>query len=238
MPGMDMSQLPPQVLQMLQQQQQSGAGSAGIEQVFQQLMQMSPDQVAQALQQMFGVEVTGPEVEQAAEGWLEQAGDAQASAGSTEADAGEDEASPPDATQSSASAEVEEPQADSESDEGELPPNAQPTGYSGGGGAGIPSGAMPSGGGAMPRMPRGGPTGPSVPGGSMDDLVSAAMMQSVAGNPNAKVPISARGAIPNPRPSGAADNTRNAAMIADLYKSTGGKTGKQRTPSAKPSSKA
>ena len=87
-------------------------------------------------------------------------------------------------------------------------------------------------------MPRGGPTGPSVPGGSMDDLVSAAMMQSVAGNPNAAVPISARGAIPNPRPSGAADNTRNAAMIADLYKSTGGKTGKQRTPSAKPSSKA
>lgn len=92
---------------------------------------------------------------------------------------------------------------------------------------------MPSG------MPPGG-AGAGAPN-TIDDLISAQMMQRATGNPNALVPSGRGGipmprsasAIPEPRASGAANDPRMKAMIADLYRGAS-KTGKQRTPSAAP----
>jgi len=250
------TQLPPQVMQALQQQQGAGADAGDM---LQQLMQMSPDEVAAVLQQM-GIQVTPEQVQTAAENWVDQAAeDASGNAASpAQADDGgeveEPQSSPDDAQTPPSSApatgddEEAEPAPDDEEAEGEgqLPAGARPTAYSGGANAGSDPrlaaalAAAQGGGGAMPRGV-GGPPGIPTGGGPMDDLISAQMMQRAVGNPNAAVPRGpgvpmprSASAIPNPRPSGSANNPRMAAMIADIYRSTGGKTGKQRIPSAKP----
>jgi hypothetical protein len=246
-------------MQALQQQQ--GAG-ADVGDMLQQLMKMSPDEVAAVLQQM-GIQVSPEQVQTAAENWVDQAADdasGNPAQPSTQADDGgespEDQSSPDDAHTPSSSAptdnEPAEPAPDDEEAEGEgqLPAGARPTAYSG---AGSTSGdprmaaalaAAQGGGGAMPRgVGSAGP--PGIPSGPMDDLISAQMMQRAVGNPNAAVPTGpgvpmprSAGAIPNPRPSGAANNPRMAAMIADLYRSTGGKGNRRpRQPSAKPSAR-
>lgn len=252
----DTSQIPPQIMQAMMQQQQSGASGPDIGDMLQQLMQMSPDEVATVLQQM-GIQVTPEQVHDAAENWVDKAADDASGTPdtpaeeTTQADAGEDEASPPDATQSSASApdnEVAEAAPDDEAEEGELPPNAQPTQQQGKGAdprlAAIAA-AQAGGGGMPPRMPSGGPPGiPSAGGGPIDDLISAQMMQRAVGNPNATVP-SPKGGIPMPRSAsaipmpraggGAPSNQQMSSMIADLYRGgVGGKSGKTRKPSAKP----
>lgn len=80
------------------------------------------------------------------------------------------------------------------------------------------------------------PRGPSA-GGPMDDLISAQMMQRAVGNPNAPVPTAARSPIPMPRANAAGTpsaSPRMGAMIADLYRSTGGKGTGTRKPSNNP----
>jgi len=257
----DMPNIPPQILAALQQQQQAGASAPDIGDMLQQLMQMSPDEVATVLQQM-GIQVTPEQVQSAAENWVDQAADSASGSNPDDETAeptpdnepAEGEAAPTANNLETAEANAGEQPTD-ESDEGEdggaLPPNAQPTAQQG---AGASSGegevdprmaamlAAQGGGGAMPRGPAGIPTG-----GPMDDLISAQMMQRAVGNPNATVPqgpgVGGSGgvpmprsanAIPTPRAGGGANNPRMAAMIADIYRSTGGKTGRQRQPSAAP----
>ena len=248
----DMPNIPPQILAALQQQQQAGAGGADIGDMLAQLMQMSPDEVAQVLQQM-GIQVTPEQVHSAAENWVDQAADDvsgsspddETTEATPDSEPAEGESNPPPSAANLEAAEAsagEQPADDAaEGDDGEqLPPNAQPTAQRGGGrAAAMPSEPITAGGGAMPTgMPPG--AGAGAPS-TMDELVSAAMMQRATGNPNALVP-SARGAIPmprsgsaipEPRASGAANDPRMKAMIADLYRG-GSKTGKTRTPSAAP----
>ena len=215
------SQLPPQVMQALQQQQ--GAG-ADVGDMLQQLMKMSPDEVAAVLQQM-GIQVSPEQVQTAAENWVDQAAeDASGNPAqpSTQADDGgespEDQSSPDDAQSPPSSApaapddEAAEPTPDDEEAEGESEQ--------------VPAGASPQQQGAT-AMPRGGM--PSGAGGSMDDLISAAVMQQAAGDPNADVPT-ARGMPSGParpmRPSapsipmrgGPTADPRIAAVIANAYR--------------------
>ena len=256
MPALDTSRLPPQAMQMLQQQQ--GAG-ADIGDMLQQLMAMSPEEVATVLQQM-GIQVTPEQVQSAAENWVDQAADSASGSSSPDdetaettpdSESAEGEAAPQQASNLEGAEAAAGEQPSAEGDEGEsegeseLPPNAQPTGYQGAGGSAAAAMAAMQGGGAMPRgVPVGPPgVGGGAGAGAMDDLISAQMMQRAVGNPNATVPTPGGGvpmprsasAIPNPRPSGAADNTRMKAMIADVYRNTGGKGGrKPATPSARP----
>ena len=216
------TQLSPQVLQALQQQQ--GAGAVDIGDMLQQLMAMSPEEVAATLQQM-GIQVSPEQVQSAAENWVDQAADdasGNPAQPSTQADDGgespEDQSSPDDAHTPSSSApaapddEAAEPTPDDEEAEGESEQ--------------VPAGASPQQQGAT-AMPRGGM--PSGAGGSMDDLISAAMMQQAAGDPNADVPT-ARGMPSGParpmRPSapsipmrgGPTADPRIAAVIANAYR--------------------
>src|SRR6187431_2817022 len=87
--SMDQSQLniPPEALQALQSQQGGGMDIAGI---LAQLSQMSPDEVAGALQQL-GSNVPPDKLQAAAEQWVEKAGDTQA-AGSKVPSEGEEPA--------------------------------------------------------------------------------------------------------------------------------------------------
>ena len=246
----DTTQIPAQALQALQQ---SGVQGGDITQILAQLAEMSPDEVSQALAQL-GVQIDPATLQQAAEQWVDQAASDASGNPATEDTEGADRTrgiDPADQQEEEAEGETgpsspAEEEAEGEGENAEIPANARPTGYQGG--ASIPraGAAAPAAGGAA--MPSGANVvrGPSIPtgaGGTMDDLVSASMMQQATGNPNAAVPVGGRGnvgmprsasAIPNPRPSGAANNPRMAAMIADLYRSTGGKTGKKRTPSATP----
>jgi len=221
MPQMQ-TQLSPQVLQALQQQQ--GAGAVDIGDMLQQLMAMSPEEVAATLQQM-GIQVSPEQVQSAAENWVDQAADdasGNPAQPSTQADDGgespEDQSSPDDAQSPPSSApaapddEAAEPTPDDEEAEGESEQ--------------VPAGASPQQQGAT-AMPRGGM--PSGAGGSMDDLISAAMMQQAAGDPNADVPT-ARGMPSGParpmRPSapsipmrgGPTADPRIAAVIANAYR--------------------
>lgn len=244
----DPAQIPPQALAMMQQ---SGVQGGDIAQILAQLATMSPEEVSQALAQL-GVQVDPETLHDAAAQWVDQAagrasGDDEEAEPVADDEAAEGEAAPKTDPYEGDRTRGIDPQDQEEADKAQpeedsaLPPNAQPTGYTP-----RPTAAMPvSGGAAMPRSVGAGP--PNVSGGTMDDLVSASMMQQATGNPNASVPVGgggnvgmprSAGAIPNPRPSGAPNNPRMAAMIADLYRSTGGKTGKKRTPSAKPTSKA
>jgi hypothetical protein len=253
----DMSQLqqsiPPEALAAIQQRQ-GGMNGADVGMILQQLMEMSPEEVAQVLAQM-GIQVTPEQVHSAAENWVDQAAGKQAAGGVDEedaADSGADEAAEGEAPQAPA-ADLEQAEAAAgetpsdeaaEGDEGDgdgaqLPPGAQPTMQQGPAAGGAREAALAelmqsqpqSGGGAMPR----GAGGPS--GGPMDDLISAQMMQRAVGNPNAPVPTAARSPIPMPRANAAGTpsaNPRMGAMIADLYRSTGGKGTKTRRPSNNP----
>lgn len=205
--------IPPQVLQALQQQQQ-GMSGGDITNILAQLAEMSPDELANALQQL-GVQVQPDQLVDAAQNWLESAGDKQTGASADEeadtegadrtygvdpADQGDEEAGEPPAQQT--------PQEEQDEGDGEdaaaLPPNAQPTSYSPQTQmAGTPPAPMqvqqapmqgaPA---AMP-VPPGGRIPPAAAmrgaatgaGSTMDDLISAAMMQQAAGNPNAAVPM-------------------------------------------------
>lgn len=246
----DAGQIPPQALAALQQ---SGAQGGDITEILAQLAQMSPEEVSQALAQL-GVQIDPETLHAAAEQWVDQAAEDASGNAATPDTEGADRTRGVDPADQEEEAEGEGPgsppatpaeeDAEGEGENAEIPAGARPTGYSGGVRAGA---AAPAAGGAA--MPRSQVTGPPIPsggaGGTMDDLVSAAMMQRATGNPNAAVPSvggtgnvgmpRAASAIPNPRPSGAPNNPRMAAMIADLYRSTGGKTGKRRTPSAAPS---
>jgi hypothetical protein len=222
----DMSQIPPQMLQALQQQQQAGASGVNIGDMLQQLMQMSPDEVATVLQQM-GIQVTPEQVQTAAENWVDQAAD----------DASGNKATPN--TPNTPDNEGSEPTPDSEPAEGEQAPAqddeaAEPT----------PDNETAEGETAMPS--RGMPSGA---GGSMDDLVSAAMMQQAAGNPNAPVPTlrgvptspmrpnSVAPNVPTPRGgSGSGSDPRIAAVIANAYRANMAR-GVPQGPSATPSAR-
>lgn len=202
--------IPPQVLQALQQQQQ-GMSGGDITSILAQLAQMSPDELSAALQQL-GVNISPQQLVGAAENWLEDAADKQ-TATSDEADT---EADPEGADRTRginpadqeevdegepAPAPVGEEEAEGEGDT--IPANATPTGYSPQ--PASPAAAMAN---AVPpsQVPQGAPpmapsAGGRLPpaaamrgaaaggGGTMDDLVSAAIMQQAAGNPNAAVPL-------------------------------------------------
>ena len=250
----DTTQIPPQALQALQQ---SGVQGGDITQILAQLAEMSPDEVSQALAQL-GVNIDPQTLQQAAEQWVDQAADSASGSSTDDTETPTEDAGEADRTRGIDPADQEEMdegepapaspgEEEAEGEDASIPAGARPTGYQGGGAVPRATAAMPAAGGAA--MPRSQVTGPPIPSGgavgTMDDLVSAAMMQRATGNPNAAVPSvggtgnvgmpRAASAIPNPRPSGAPNNPRMAAMIADLYRSTGGKTGKRRTPSAAPS---
>jgi hypothetical protein len=182
----DMPQVPPQIMQALQQQQQAGASSSSIGDMLEQLMQMSPDQVAQVLTQM-GIQVTPEQVQTAAENWVDSAaGKASGSEGEEDqateptTDAGEMAEGTADDTQGPGGSIGQDDAAEAQAmaDESEAS-DARPTP------TGSPRGgaAMAAAGGSRGASAAGGP-----PGGAMDDLVSAMMMQRAAGNPNAAIP--------------------------------------------------
>lgn len=245
----DTSQIPPQILAALQQQQQAGASGVDVGDMLQQLMQMSPDEVASVLQQM-GIQVSPEQVHSAAENWVDQAADDvsgsspddETTEATPDSETAEGESNPPSSAANLEGAEAaagEQPADDAaEGDEGDnsqLPPNAQPTSQRGSSRAAAVAEPTAVGADAMPSGVRGGASAPNT----IDDLISAQMMQRATGNPNALVP-SGRGAVPmprsasalpTPRPSGAASDPRMKAMIADIYRG-GSKTGKQRAPSA------
>ena len=246
----DTGQIPVQALQALQQ---SGVQGGDITQILAQLAEMSPDEVSEALAQL-GVNIDPATLQQAAEQWVDNAADSASGSPTDDTETPTEDAGEADRTRGIDPADQEEMdegepapaspgEEEAEGEDASIPAGARPTGYQGSGAVLRATAAAPAAGGAaMPRGVGAGP--PGVPGGTMDDLVSAAMMQQATGNPNAAVPVGGGGnvpmpraasAIPNPRPSGAPNNPRMAAMIADLYRSTGGKTGKRRTPSAAPS---
>lgn len=197
--------IPPQVLAALQQQQ-GGMSGGDITSILAQLAQMSPEELSAALQQL-GVNIQPDQLVSAAENWLEAAGDKQAAAGDDESaepaprTAGADEeAAEGETGEDARMPSPAEEEAEGETDEAEIPPNAQPTGYSP---QRVPQAApsqatppqaqqaapMPvSGAGRMP--PSAAMMSAASGGGTtMDDLISAAMMQQAAGNPNAAVPM-------------------------------------------------
>jgi len=94
---------------------------------------------------------------------------------------------------------------------------------------------------ASAPVPNGGSS--SMPRGSnpIDDLISAQMMQSAVGNPNAPVPSGMqvgrqqRPAIPQSRqPSG---GNAQQQMIADIFRKQGGAASKKKMPNARPTTR-
>ena len=213
MPDMP-TNIPPQVLQALQQQS-AGMNGGDITSIIAQLAQMSPDELSQALAQL-GIQVPPEQLVNAAEGWLEQAAGKQAGEEDTETATttepvaeGDDTEEAPTPTAQVASAgddETAEATPDSESAEGEdaaIPQGARPTGYSP---RSVPQAApqqampaMPQEAGPMPiqgggRMPPSAAMGRQAAGGSsqMDALIEAAMAQSMGGDPNMPMPSGPR----------------------------------------------
>jgi len=212
-------QIPPQVLAALQQQTQ-GMNGGDITSILAQLAQMSPDEMSAALQQL-GVNIQPDQLVSAAENWLDQAADTQAGTGDSAAE---------EATETPAQAQQEQDdggddggdgqsaQADTV-DEGTLPPGATPASFRPQAAADEAE-SQPTNTEQVPNMPTAArgrmPPSAAMQGaaasgaGTMDDLVSAALMQSAAGNPNANVPMPR---LSRPTMKGAATslgNTRTA----------------------------
>lgn len=200
--------IPPQVLAALQQQSQ-GMSGGDITSILAQLAEMSPDELSAALQQL-GINIPPDQLVSAAENWLESAAGKQA--GTADEEAGEttpdDETAEAEAPAAAPAQEQAQEQADEEggdiegqmqneesAEQAALPPNARPTGYSP---QQVPQAAAmpPTQARAMPvsgsgRLPPSAAMRSAASSGSttMDDLISAAMMQQAAGNPNAAVPM-------------------------------------------------
>ena len=195
----EQTQIPPQLLSALQQQT-AGMSGGDITGILAQLAQMSPDEMSQALQQL-GVNISPDELVQHAENWIDQAADASAGVeGSAEEEAAESPAQEQQEQDSGGDNSDDAESAPSGSaDDATLPPGARPTAQTGEAGqaaeatqAGSPPTQVPN----MPSAGRG-RMPPSAAmqsaaasgAGTMDDLVSAALMQQAAGNPNANVPL-------------------------------------------------
>jgi len=203
---MDQSQLniPPEALQALQSQQGGGMDIAGI---LAQLSQMSPDEVAGALQQL-GINVPPDQLQAAAEQWVEKAGDTQAAGGKVPSE-GEEPAADEPAEQPAPSSTPDDEEAeaapDDEAAEGEAPPT-------------TPAAAQ----GQQPMARSGG----------MDALISAAMSQGdpdsmppqirgpgAGGGPSMRPPSVTAGAPPSPA---AGNDPRMRAMIQSIYRQNAG----------------
>jgi hypothetical protein len=215
MPDMP-TNIPPQVLQALQQQS-AGMSGGDMTNILAQLAQMSPDELSAALQQL-GIQVPPEQLVNAAENWLEAAAGKQAAGGEEDTETatttepvaeGDDTEEAPTPTPQVAAGDNEAAEAapDSESAEGEdaaIPQGARPTGYSP---RSVPQASpqeasappmpqamaagIPSGGG---RMPPSAAMSRQAAGGSsqMDALIEAAMAQNISGNPNMPMPSGPR----------------------------------------------
>jgi hypothetical protein len=224
-----MPQIPPEAMAALQQQQSGGMDITGI---LAQLAEMSPDEVAAALQQL-GINVDPDTLHDAAAQWVERAGDKQTSGGADDeqqpaaADGeGEEEGASPSPTPSAPTTDDEAAEAapDDEYAEGEGEADDAASGQ--GGGSAIPT---PRTGGnsrstaANPALARRGGGGGG--GMNMDALISAALSQ---GDPNSMPPPvrppgvgASRGAMP-PTPATGQD-PRTSAMIASIYRDAASK---------------
>jgi hypothetical protein len=202
---MDQSQLniPPEALQALQSQQGGGMDIAGI---LAQLSQMSPDEVSGALQQQ-GINVPPEQLQQAAEQWVEQSADTQASGGKVPSE-GEEPADGDSAAEEPAPSptpEGDEEEAPADEEEAPAPPAAA-------------QGQQP--------MARGGSSQ------GMDALISAAMSQGdpdsmppqirgpgAGGGPSMRPPSVGAGGPPSPA---AGNDPRLRAMIQSIYRQNAG----------------
>lgn len=235
----DMSQIPPQTQQALAASQ-GVTDPSQMEAILAQLAQ-DPEALAAAMQQL-GINVTADQLHQIAEDWVDQAADNASGTNpdaaeqqSTQAEGDDAESDAPQQQSSSAPAAAD----DGEADEG-VPPGGADSG-------GIDDAAMEAramaqrqaGGAAPPMAGRGGAVGRAAGAagsrGSMDDLISAAMMQqSAAGDPNAAVPDAAgmtnvpgaakfssmqRPKLPHSTSSVASSDPRMKQMIANIYRS-------------------
>jgi hypothetical protein len=239
---MPQSQLPPEAMAALQQQQ---AGGTDITSILAQLAEMSPDEVAAALQQL-GINVDPSTLHDAAAQWVENAGDKQAGSGAdddqqaaaADGEGKEDAAttSPP-STPSAPTTDDEAAEAtpDDEDSEGE---GEVATAGQGGAGAGYPVRA----GGTSRSAPTnaanvGGRGGGGAGGGggmNMDALISAALSQ---GDPNSMPPpmpmpmrppgasAQMRGGAPTmpTAPTAAGEDPRMRAMIGSIYRDAASK---------------
>jgi hypothetical protein len=202
MPDMPQN-IPPQVLQALQQQSQ-GMNGGDITAILAQLAQMSPDELSQALAQL-GVNIPPEQLVSGAENWLEgaagkQAGeeeDTETAPTAEPVDEGDDtEEQPTPTTQAEAGDTEGEAAPAEEGEDAAIPQNAQPTGYTPqrvpqAAPAAMPppqeAQAMPAG---IPpgagRMPPSAAMARQAAGGSsqMDALIEAALTQGNAPIPN------------------------------------------------------
>jgi hypothetical protein len=232
------SNIPPQALAALQQQQ---SGGMDITAILAQLAEMSPDEVSAALQQL-GIQVDPDTLHDAAAQWVEQAGDKQTGGSAddeqptTSAADGEGEedvatTSPPSApTTDDEAAEVAP---DDEEGEGEGEVASSQAGQ-GGAGTSYPVRAGGAGRSAPPNTANVGGGGGGG-GMNMDALISAALSQ---GDPNSmpppmpvpmRPPGVAGGApqIPSTQmrgaPTAAGEDPRARAMIASIYRDAASK---------------
>jgi hypothetical protein len=228
----DMSQIPVGTQQALAAQQ-GAISTTDMEAVLAQLAQ-DPEQLAQAMQAL-GLNVTPEQLMQVAEDWQDQAADK--ASGAPEA---ADESAEADQPQAASGADE---MAEGTSDDTQGPggsigqddaaeANAMASASEASDARPTPTGS-PRGGAAMANragVPRGvgaaGVAGSPAGAATMDDLVSAMMMQGAAGNPNAAVPRAGnfrapRGAaaLPHSPSAGASSDPRMRAMISNLYRS-------------------
>jgi hypothetical protein len=236
------SNIPPQALAALQQQQ---AGGTDITAILAQLAEMSPDEVAAALQQL-GINVDPNTLHDAAAQWVEQAGDKQTSSSSSSSEEqppapapaaeSEGEEDAPTATASPSppigddeAAEVAEGAPDDESAEGEDASDMATPGQAAGGAVSMPR----AGGNSRGAPPNSAPIAGRRGGGmNMDALISAALSQGDPSSmpPPMRPPGGAGAQMRGPTmptaptaPTAAGEDPRARAMIASIYRDAASK---------------
>jgi hypothetical protein len=247
-----MPQIPPEAMAALQQQQAGGSDITGI---LAQLAEMSPDEVAAALQQL-GIQVDPDTLHDAAAQWVENAGDKQASGGASGEGEGEttSEELPAAAATSDEATPAPTPAAPTDNEAAEAAPDDETGEGEGEGEGGADVAASGQGGAGANYAPRTGGASRGAPpnaaqlaaggagrrgggGMNMDALISAALSQ---GDPQSMPPpmrppgVGAAGApqLRGPAMPGAGtpgpaagDNPQMRAMIASIYRDAATKRG-------------
>jgi len=236
----------PQMIQQLMQQT-GGMNGGDITGIMAQLSKMSPDEMAAAISQLTGQEITPDQLAEAATEWIDGAadkasgvsGDGGPTDAAAEGEGGPDQPAQPTGSAPSAPDEAEvagDPDAEYEGMEAQAAASPEDVAQAQAPGPGSGAGGMPTaqdlaaaqqiiagrqgGGGAMPR---GVPTGGS---GGMDAMISASMGGDIPGGPKLRGPTAGgpnmRGpASPSTTPKAKAGG--NQDMIRQMYRDAAAK---------------
>lgn len=220
MPQVDMSRIPVETQQAVAAQQ--GATNQSDMTTILATLAQDPQALAAAMQQL-GLDVTAEQLQEVAEDWVERSADDLV--GDEEAeDSGSAESEPqPAAAGDDVESDAEGPPADTAS-ASPAPTDAEMTDADAmaaeASAAGVPS---------MPNPAMGSNSAMARMNNPIDDIISAQMMQSAVGNPNAPVPQGMqvgrqqRPGIPASRMPPSAGGNKQQQMIAEIFRQRAGK---------------